>query len=210
MGYLIALAASLGICIFHRQLSAGLAGFVMTIAYDATLLLDLLVRQSSQIENSMNAVERVTAFDMLEPEAAWIVPDRRPKRGWPARGALCIERLCVQYRPELPLVLRDVSFEVAGGENVGICGRTGCGKSTLVLVLFRLLEAKSGSICIDGIDVATIGLHDLRKRALSLVPQDPVLFHGSIRANLDPFDERAVGGPRRGGHEGAPGEPWRP
>ena len=92
----------------------------------------------------------------------------------------------VRYRPDLPPVLSDVSFAVPAHSKVGICGRTGCGKSTLMLALYRIVEPSSGSIVIDGIDVLGIGLFDLRSK-LSLVPQDPVIFNGTVRTNLDPF-----------------------
>ena len=188
MGNLIILAVALGIATLHRSLVAGLAGLVLSNSVAITGLLSWMVRQSGEVENEMNAVERVTAYDDVPPEAAWVISGHRPPNNWPQRGSISVERLCVQYRPDLPLVLRDVTFHVAGGENVGICGRTGCGKSTLVLALFRITEPLSGSIRIDGIDTSTIGLRDLRKN-LSFVPQDPVLFSGTIRSNLDPFEE---------------------
>ncbi|XRA96345.1 ABC transporter isoform A [Pycnococcus provasolii] len=190
MGNAIVLAAALGIATLHRDLVAGLAGLVLSNSVAITGLLSWMVRQSGEVENEMNSVERVTAYDEVEPEAPWIIAEHRPPYNWPQRGSISVERLCVQYRPDLPLVLRDVTFHVAGGEDVGICGRTGCGKSTLVLALFRITEPLSGSIRIDGIDTGAIGLRDLRKN-LSFVPQDPVLFSGTIRSNLDPFDEFA-------------------
>ena len=96
--------------------------------------------------------------------------------------------LYVRYRPDLPCVLKGLSFKVAGREKVGVCGRTGCGKSTLMLALYRIVEPLSGSIRIDGIEATSIGLFDLRSR-LSLVPQDPVIFTGSVRSNLAPFGD---------------------
>jgi len=87
----------------------------------------------------------------------------------------------MRYRPELELCLKDVSFKINGGERVGVCGRTGAGKSSLTLALFRILEASAGKIFIDGVDVATIGLHDLRS-IVSIIPQDPQLFEGSLRS----------------------------
>ncbi len=94
----------------------------------------------------------------------------------------------MRYRPELDPVLRGLSFEVAAREKVGVCGRTGCGKSTLMMTLYRLVEPSSGTISIDGYNIISMGLYDLRSR-LSLVPQDPVIFSGTVRSNLDPFGQ---------------------
>ncbi|KAK3060104.1 hypothetical protein LTS18_009359, partial [Coniosporium uncinatum] len=108
---------------------------------------------------------------------------------WPTEGRLEIYDLVVGYAPELDPVLRGLSFSVERNERVGVVGRTGAGKSSLTLALFRFLEARQGSIHIDGIDVSKIKLHDLRSR-LAIIPQDPVLFSGTVRSNLDPFNER--------------------
>ena len=107
---------------------------------------------------------------------------------WPATGALCVEKLVLRYRPDLPPVLRGISFEVAPGEKIGIVGRTGSGKSSLFLALFRMVEPASGRVLLGGADTATIGLHPLR-RAMAMIPQDPFMFGGSVRTNLDPFSE---------------------
>ena len=108
---------------------------------------------------------------------------------WPATGALCVEKLVLRYRPDLPPVLRGISFEVAPGEKIGIVGRTGSGKSSLFLALFRMVEPASGRVLLGGADTATIGLHPLR-RAMAMIPQDPFMFGGSVRTNLDPFNEQ--------------------
>jgi len=106
---------------------------------------------------------------------------------WPTEGRIEVEDLVVGYAPDLPPVLKGLTFSVERNERVGVIGRTGAGKSSLTLALFRFLEARSGSIHIDGLDISKIKLHDLRSR-LAIIPQDPVLFSGSIRSNLDPFD----------------------
>jgi ABC-type multidrug transport system fused ATPase/permease subunit len=108
-----------------------------------------------------------------------------PEEGWPHRGQLEVKEIEVRYREELPLVLSEVTFSVGAGEKVGICGRTGCGKSTLLLALYRIVELTGGTITLDGINIATIGLRDLRS-SLSFVPQDPVVVSGTVRSNLDP------------------------
>jgi ABC-type multidrug transport system fused ATPase/permease subunit len=151
-----------------------------------------MVRQTTELEVNMNSVERLMEYDAQPPEAADVVPARRPLPGWPHHGAISVEQLVVSYRPELGPVLHGITFAVAPREKVGVAGRTGCGKSTLMMALCRIVEPQSGRVVIDGIDTSTIGLLDLRSR-LALVPQDPVLFSGSVRSNLDPFGAAAGG-----------------
>ena len=148
------------------------------------------IRQSAEVVNQMVSVERVLDFGKLEPEAPLTLDEDKSvvPKGWPKTGAVSVRNLSVRYRPSLPPALTDVSFEIPPQSRVGIVGRTGSGKSTVVQTLFRLLEAESGSIWIDGIDISSIGLHTLRTR-LSVIPQSPTLFSGcSVRENLDLFN----------------------
>ena len=115
-------------------------------------------------------------------------PDHRPGRDWPQDGEVEFTNYGLRYRDGLDLVIRDITATVSGGEKVGIVGRTGAGKSTLTVALFRLVEAAQGSIKIDGENISEMGLHDLRSK-LTIIPQDPVLFSGSLRMNLDPFSQ---------------------
>ena len=128
-------------------------------------------------------------YSHLEPEASLetLSPEQKPPLDWPNEGELCLEDVAFRYSHYLPLVLKNVSFSVRPSEKIGIVGRTGAGKSSLLSVLYRLAEPL-GQITIDGVDTKSIGLHDLRKK-MSIIPQDPVLFSGSMRYNLDPFDE---------------------
>jgi ATP-binding cassette subfamily C (CFTR/MRP) protein 1 len=141
----------------------------------------------------MNSVERMLEYGHEREEApldtSAVVAAALPA-DWPAHGALCVEKLVLRYRPELPPVLRGVSFEVASGQKVGIVGRTGSGKSSLFLALFRMVEPSAGRVLLGGADTATLGLHPLR-RAMAMIPQDPFMFGGSVRTNLDPFGEHA-------------------
>ncbi|KAJ1720518.1 hypothetical protein LPJ61_006146, partial [Coemansia biformis] len=124
----------------------------------------------------------------LEKEAPHIIKDRRPDAEWPEAGTIEFHGYSMHYRPELEPALKDVSFSVAGKEKIGVVGRTGSGKSSLIHAILCLVEPASGSISIDGVDISTIGLHDLRSR-MCIVPQTPLLFQGSIRKNLDPRGE---------------------
>lgn len=135
----------------------------------------------------MNAVERLQYYGtQLEEEAPLHTIEVRPT--WPEKGEIIFDNVEMRYRAQLPLVLSGLSMHVAGGERVGIVGRTGAGKSSIMSTLFRLVELSGGHIIIDGIDISTIGLHDLRSR-LAIIPQDPTLFRGTVRSNLDPFHE---------------------
>lgn len=145
------------------------------------------MRQSAEVLNLMVAVERVSSYGNLPPEGVVTLPSDKDLDEWPFEGRLELRDLTVKYRDDLPAVLKGVSFTVEGGHRVGIVGRTGSGKSTIVQAVFRLLEAETGSIFLDGTNVASVGLHTLRKR-ISVIPQSPVLFSATtIRENLDPF-----------------------
>jgi ABC-type multidrug transport system fused ATPase/permease subunit len=130
----------------------------------------------------------VLAYEKIDTEAPAIIEDARPPPGWPREGAISFRGIEMRYRPDLDPVLVDVNVEVRAREKIGIVGRTGAGKSSLLQSLFRLVEVSAGSIVIDGIDTATIGLKDLRSR-ISVIPQNPVIFSGTVRSNLDPFGE---------------------
>ncbi|CAI5460318.1 unnamed protein product [Closterium sp. Yama58-4] len=140
----------------------------------------------------MNAVERILEYTTLPTEAPDVVQSRRPPADWPQQGVIEAEGVVVRYRPELPPVLKGLTFSIRAGEKVGVCGRTGSGKTTLTMALYRIVELSAGRIVIDGIDAASIGLWDLRSR-LSLVAQDPVVFSGTIRWNLHPYTAVAGG-----------------
>jgi len=134
-------------------------------------------------------VERVGEYLVVAQEAPAIIDEKRPPAYWPSsNGPLVVENLVVRYAPELPPVLNGVSFTAYPGEKIGVVGRTGSGKTTLALSLLRIIEPSGGKIILDGIDVTTIGLEDLRTR-VTIVSQDVSLFTGTIRSNLDPFGE---------------------
>lgn len=168
--------------------SAGLAGLALTSALNLTGLMSWMVRQTTELEVNMNSVERLVEYDDQPTEAPAIIPEHRPLPEWPTRGRIEVQNLTVRYSPDLDPVLHSVSFNINPGEKIGVAGRTGCGKSTLMMALYRIVEPCGGKVVIDSIDVATIGLQDLRSR-LSLVPQDPIVFSGTIRSNIDPFGD---------------------
>eukprot|EP00271_Cylindrocystis_brebissonii_P007833 TRINITY_DN2165_c0_g1_i1.p1 TRINITY_DN2165_c0_g1~~TRINITY_DN2165_c0_g1_i1.p1 ORF type:complete len:1709 (-),score=349.89 TRINITY_DN2165_c0_g1_i1:1265-6391(-) len=169
---------------------AGSMGIILSYSLTITMLMTNVLRQASMAENSFNAVERVSQYADLEGEAPPVIEDRRPPKEWPAKGEVKFENVVMRYRDDLPPVLKGLSAHVNGGEKVGVVGRTGAGKSSLFNALFRLVEIESGKIEIDSCDLAQMGLLDVR-RSLMIIPQTPVLFTGTIRFNLDPFEEHS-------------------
>ncbi|KAL9964351.1 hypothetical protein ACROYT_G027981 [Oculina patagonica] len=187
VGNLMILFAALFAVVNRDSLASGLVGLSITYALRVTSTLSWMVRMTSEVETNIVSVERVKEYSETPTEAEWIIPDNRPPDGWPDAGNIVIEEFDLKYREGLPLVLKQINCDIKPGEKVGIVGRTGAGKSTLTLALFRILERAGGRIVVDGVDIAKIGLQDLRSR-LTIIPQDPVLFSGTLRLNLDPFD----------------------
>mmetsp|Transcript_5514 Transcript_5514/g.18237 ORF Transcript_5514/g.18237 Transcript_5514/m.18237 type:complete len:375 (+) Transcript_5514:3652-4776(+) len=169
--------------------SAGLAGLALSYAPGMTDTLNNMLRNFTTLETMMVAVERLFEYSKLPPEEPVDKPTRKAAPpGWPAAGGIVFAHVRMGYRPGLPDVLCDLDLAIQPAEKVGIVGRTGAGKSSILVALFRMGELRAGSITIDGIDTATLALYELRSR-LAIIPQDPVLFTGSLRMNLDPFDE---------------------
>ncbi|XP_013177998.1 PREDICTED: multidrug resistance-associated protein 1 isoform X1 [Papilio xuthus] len=185
IGNFIIFFAALFAVLDRSSTNPGLVGLSVSYALQITQTLNWLVRMTSEVETNIVAVERIKEYAETEQEAAWTVGNG-PGATWPETGALQLERLTLGYRSGEP-ALRDLTCAVAPRDKLAIVGRTGAGKSTLTLGLFRIVEAMSGKILIDGIDISTIGLHQLRSR-ITIIPQDPVLFSGTLRMNLDPFD----------------------
>ncbi|XP_022670319.1 canalicular multispecific organic anion transporter 1-like isoform X2 [Varroa destructor] len=187
-GSLILLFASLVMVYYHEQFQGHgeKVGLILTYSLSVTMMLNSIIRTNSQMEISLVSVERLLEYINLPSEAPWKTLQQDIPAEWPEHGGIAFENYSTRYREGLPLVLKSISIVINPGEKVGIVGRTGTGKSSLALALFRVLEAAKGRIVIDNIDIGLIGLHDLRHR-LTIIPQDPVLFRGSLRLNLDPL-----------------------
>ncbi|TMW62281.1 hypothetical protein Poli38472_009774 [Pythium oligandrum] len=164
------------------------AGLSITYSLSLTSIVQWSVRAVDATDNAMTSVERLLHFRTIPTESDGSECTPINPAAWPSNGSIRFDNLCLKYRPELPLVLRGVNMEIAGGEKVGICGRTGAGKSSLMIALFRICEFESGSLFIDGVDISQLKLRELR-RSLAIIPQDPVLFSGSLRENLDPYGD---------------------
>ena len=166
-------------------LSAGLVGLSMSYALQITTSLNWIVRQTVEVETNIVSVERVLEYARLPSEAPDIISKHRPKISWPAQGAVDFKNYSARYRSGLDLILKNINISIKSHEKIGVVGRTGAGKSSLTLALFRIIEPDAGNISIDDLNTSTIGLVDLRGR-LAIIPQDAALFEGTIRDNLDP------------------------
>ncbi|RMZ44162.1 hypothetical protein AFCA_012719 [Aspergillus flavus] len=171
--------------VYVPTIPAALAGFAISFALQYNYAVSMGLRFYAEMEMDMNATERVLEYSTIETEDQG---GYEPPAAWPLRGRVEVEDLVVSYAPDLPPVLNGLSFNMQPNQRVGVVGRTGAGKSSLTLALFRFLEAREGRIIIDGLDVSRMTLQALRSR-LAIIPQDPVLFSGTVRSNLDPFHE---------------------
>ncbi|CUS10944.1 unnamed protein product [Tuber aestivum] len=167
------------------NLSAGMVGLSMSYALQITQSLNWIVRQTVEVETNIVSVERVLEYAALPSEAPEVIPSQRPSTSWPANGAVSFHNYSTRYRPGLDLVLKDINIDIKPREKIGIVGRTGAGKSSLTLALFRIIEPANGNISVDSLNTSAIGLRDLRQR-LAIIPQDASLFEGTVRDNLDP------------------------
>ncbi|XP_071508424.1 ATP-binding cassette sub-family C member 4-like [Diadema antillarum] len=166
-------------------LGAGQVALMLTNCVGLGTIFQFCVRQSALVENQMTSVERVMEYTKLQPEGPLEKPDVKPPPGWPPKGAITFDGLSLAYSKDTPRVLKDISCEIKPKEKIGIVGRTGAGKSSLITALFRLAEPVGG-LQLDDVQTTELGLHDIRKK-ISIIPQDPVIFTGSLRRNLDPF-----------------------
>uniref|UniRef100_A0A8C6W973 ATP-binding cassette, sub-family member 2 n=1 Tax=Nannospalax galili TaxID=1026970 RepID=A0A8C6W973_NANGA len=189
VGNLVIFCSALLLVIYKNTLSGDMVGFVLSNALNITQTLNWLVRMTSETETNIVAVERINEYINVKNEAPWVT-DKRPPSNWPSKGEIQFNNYQVRYRPELDLVLKGITCDIKSSEKIGVVGRTGAGKSSLTNCLFRILESAGGQIIIDGVDIASIGLHDLRGK-LTIIPQDPILFSGSLRMNLDPFNNHS-------------------
>ncbi|KAJ5923278.1 hypothetical protein N7454_008523 [Penicillium verhagenii] len=185
MGIILSAGTGFVLLSWSSVLDASLVGFSLTFSMGFSHATFTAVNNFGMLENYMNAAVGIISYSKLkgEDQDGNDVPTT-----WPSRGEVEVKGLSVSYSPELPLVLKDISFSVGSGQRIGIVGRTGAGKSSLTLALLRLIDPQRGSILIDGIDISTIKLQSLRSK-IAFIPQDPVLFSGTVRSNLDYFQE---------------------
>ncbi|CAK8987886.1 ABC transporter C family member 2 (ABC transporter ABCC.2) (AtABCC2) (ATP-energized glutathione S-conjugate pump 2) (Glutathione S-conjugate-transporting ATPase 2) (Multidrug resistance-associated protein 2) [Durusdinium trenchii] len=190
LGCLLLLLVSLFVTLGRGSLiQASAAALVLNFAGECTGSIESLIGQIAEFGIAFNAVERVQFYATQLPQEAARIGVARPPRGWPSQGRLEVQDLKVRYKVDQPLVLKGLSFVTSPGERLGVVGRTGAGKSSLLLALLRIVEPQTGSqLRLDGEDMLQLGLQDLR-RGIAMIPQEPVLFQETLRYNCDPFDE---------------------
>ncbi|KAJ2999390.1 hypothetical protein HDV02_003008 [Globomyces sp. JEL0801] len=177
-----------GISIIYAKIKPGWAGVAFNFSSQITNYISNAIQIQSSLEMAMNAVERVDEYSELKQEPFESSDNFEAPANWPSEGKVEVVDVAVKYAPNLPEVLKGLTFTIQPKEKIGIVGRTGAGKSTLSMAFFRILPFVRGTIFIDGIDISKLGLHDLRSK-LTIIPQDPILFEGTLRSNLDPLDE---------------------
>ncbi|KAG1747124.1 ABC transporter [Suillus paluster] len=188
LGALLTLTVALLTVGTRFSISPGQTGVALSYIVMVQQSFTYMVRQLSEVENCMNSVERVMHYAKeVEQEAAHVVENSPAPADWPSQGEIVMKDVVLRYRPELPPVLKGLSMSLSPGEKIGVVGRTGAGKSSIMTAIYRMVELASGSISIDGVNISTVGLAQLRK-GLSIIPQDAFLFSGTLRTNLDPFE----------------------
>uniref|UniRef100_A0A914C5U5 ABC-type glutathione-S-conjugate transporter n=1 Tax=Acrobeloides nanus TaxID=290746 RepID=A0A914C5U5_9BILA len=191
IGNLIVLSAALLATLLrdNGNITAGLAGLSIAYALNITQTLNWAVRMSSELETNIVAVERIKEYtESKTEEKMQSHPVIKVPNNWPEKGIIQFNNLKVRYRADLDYVLKGINAVINSNEKIGIIGRTGAGKSSLALALFRLIDVEEGTVYIDDYDISKIGLYDLRSK-LTIVPQDPLLFSGTLRMNLDPYEQ---------------------
>ena len=173
----------------NQWITPATAGLVTVYSLGFWMSLNWAIRAFAIAESNMTAAERVMHYCDLEPEPSYVTsPPLADEALWPSGGRIEVNNLCIRYAPHLPLVVEKVSFCVPAGAKAAIVGKTGSGKTTLIKALFRFVDIESGAILVDGVDIGCVPLERLRK-SIAIIPQDPVLFSGTLRDNLDRFNQ---------------------
>jgi len=191
LGNLVVLVAALLVVLGRDTLEPGIVALALTYALNTTSIIQFFFMNSTQLEMNMVSVERVKEYaEDIQKEAPQKLPDQDPPSSWPQYGSIKFKGYKTRYRDDLELILKGITCDIQRGTKVGVVGRTGAGKSSLVLSIFRLIEPVQGTIEIDGKDICGMGLEILRSK-IAIIAQDPILFSGTLRSNLDPFENHS-------------------
>ncbi|CAG9839260.1 unnamed protein product [Diabrotica balteata] len=172
------------------DIGSSYVGLVITQCSLLNIMIQFGIRASAELSSNMISVERILQYTKLDTEGPFeSLPTKKAPKNWPDKGQISFKEMYLKYAPEQSPVLKNLNFEIKSGEKVGVVGRTGAGKSSLVFALFKLAPIE-GSIFIDGINISDLGLNELRMN-ISIIPQDPVLFSSTVRYNLDPFEKHS-------------------
>lgn len=174
---------------FRGIIVATLLTFSLQNLTDVVVHFSVSMRMAAELNNFMTSSQRVIKYTQLDQEDELVKLTDTEKGVWPKQGAIKFENVSMKYRPTLEPSVRNLNFEIQAGMKVGVVGRTGAGKSSILQILFRLVDPSEGSVFIDGVDLKNVGLHLLRKN-IAYIPQTPFLIQGTIRENLDPFQEK--------------------
>ncbi|KAK4235854.1 P-loop containing nucleoside triphosphate hydrolase protein [Achaetomium macrosporum] len=188
IGSLLTFATGVLVVTNRLSVSPSIAGLILSYSLSVAGIIQITVKYLAEVDSSMCSTERLYQYTSSLTQEAPLECEPRVRQSWPERGEIVYEAVQIRYSPELPLVIDNFSLHIHAGERIGIVGRTGAGKSTILSTLFRLTELTGGRILIDGVDISRIGLHELRSQ-LAIIPQDPTLFKGTIRSNIDPFNK---------------------
>ncbi|CEM19582.1 unnamed protein product [Vitrella brassicaformis CCMP3155] len=201
IGAIISLGAAVLIWIVREDLTGGLVGLVLVWVLNLSVSTNYLCIYTPQFEAAMTSVERIDEYSQLPEEPCYNQPTDKTTTaptGWPSNGAIEFRGTCLRYRPGLPRALRGLWLSIEGGERVALVGRTGAGKSSVAVALFRLVEpwselGEGSGILVDGVDIGTLRREDVRGRhgGICIITQDPIIFSGTVRSNLDPFDQHS-------------------
>ncbi|KAH9507533.1 Multidrug resistance-associated protein 1 [Bulinus truncatus] len=190
LSYLIVLVSGC-LIVCSGSISPAQAGLILMYSSEFVYSLGWFMTHSTHTDQELVSLEKILDYSNKPVEADWEIPETKPDSPWPQDGQVIFDNYKARYRDGLDLVLRGISCTIQKGEKIGIVGRTGAGKSSLMCALFRLMEAEDGQIQLDSCDISLLGLHDLR-RNITILPQDPVIFGGSLRMNLDPLEEKTT------------------
>jgi len=171
--------------VLGEGIDPAVAGLIVSNSFQTLLFFSILSRTMGEIHGNMGAVEQARIMSELEGEHEPEQEVRTPPQ-WPSQGVIEFDGVVMPYLPGKPPVLKGITFKIHEGEKIGVVGRTGAGKSSLIVAMYRLAEISQGRIHVDSVDCSTISLNKLRS-SMAIIPQEPVMFSGTIRTNLDPF-----------------------